>query len=354
VAPPWFVLYRVADDPARAQTVQVVHTAWALARAGLEVTLPIEGRGAPLLADLGLEAPPGLRIVALGGRTAGSLRLRAALLAFLVRSRGRGVVACRHLRYAYGALSLGGRGVRLLYEAHEIARREAAAAGEDVAPWLHREALVLARARWLVTNAEGTLAALRRDHAVLPPARVCANAAQQRPAPVVPGRGVGVVGSVRPYKDPDTVADAALRLPGLLKWVGAEPLAAARLRHRSGGALEVEPPAPHHAIPARLASFETLLLPLSPGDEFGQALTSPLKLWDALQSGVPLVAADTPAVRAAAEGAYVPYTPGDVDSLVAALQLARDPAVRARVLATARQRARTWDDRARELVDFVR
>jgi glycosyltransferase involved in cell wall biosynthesis len=354
VSAPWFVLWRVTPDPAKAQTVQVVQTAAALARTGRSVVLPVDGRAPDaLLAALGVERPAGLRVLALGRGIGASIRLRAALIGFLAASRGEGIVACRHPRYADAALTWSRGRVRLLFEAHEIASREAASRGEDPGPWLDREARVLAGARWLVTNAPGTLSALRARHRRLPPAVVVHNAA----TPFAPARGdgvgVGIVGSVRPYKDPETVAAAARSLGGGVSWVGADPASAERLRAASGGALAVRGPVPHAAVPALLRTFHTLVLPLSPRDEFGEALTSPLKLWDALQSGVPLVAADTAAVRAAAEGAYVPYVPGDPASLAAAIRRAADPAVRAAARAEATRRARTWDDRARELLAAV-
>lgn len=344
----WFVAWRLAADPARAQTVQVAHTAHALARAGARVHLPVDGDGS-VLAELGLPPTPGLVVVALGRGTAASLRFRLALVGFLAATRGRGVVACRHLRYADAALRLTRGRVRLLYEPHEVARREAPG---DALAWA-AEARVLAGARWIAANAPGTLAMLREDHGPLVRAVVCPNGATPGLPPRADAAGVGVVGSVRPYKDPQTVARAAALRGGGVTWVGADEAAATELRAASGGALRVEPPIPHRDVAARLAGFRTLLLPLSPRDDFGDKLTSPLKLWDALASGVPLVAADTAAVRAAAEGAVVPYTPGDAASLVAALARAEDPAVRATVLAAAARRARTWDDRARELLALV-
>ncbi len=346
------MLYRVAPDPAKAQTVQVVHTAWALARAGAAVTLPVAGDGERLLAQLGLERPPGLRLVSLRGGAAGSLRLRAELLRFLAIHGRRGVVSCRHLRYADRALRLSGGRVPLLYEPHEIAAREAAT-DEGRAVEHAREGRVLAGARWVVANAPGTLALLRAAHGPLASARVCPNGAQPMPRPARPGRGVGVVGSCRPYKDPDAVAEAARRLGGGITWVGASGPGADALAAASGGALVVEPPIPHRDVPARLQSFGTLLLPLSPGDAFGEALTSPLKLWDALQSHVPLVAADTAAVRAAAPDGWVPYAPGDAGSLLAALRRAEDREVRAEVVAAALRRARSWEQRAGELLALV-
>jgi glycosyltransferase involved in cell wall biosynthesis len=85
---------------------------------------------------------------------------------------------------------------------------------------------------------------------------------------------------------------------------------------------------------------------------FGESLTSPLKLWDYLASGVPIVGADLPTLRDAAPGAYVPYVPDDAASLERALRLVMtDEPTRAAVLAA--RRVRTWATRAAEVERFV-
>lgn len=341
--------------------MQVVSTAHALARAGIRVEVPVSGDDPEgLLSALGLSPLPSLALSGLG-RAAAPLRLRALLAAYLLRTRGRGVVHSRHLRYADGLLRATRGRVRLLYEAHEVARREALAAGQPTGAALAAEARVLAGARWVVTNAPGTLALLRADHGPLAAARVCPNGAGPWRPPRPDAAGVGVVGSVRPYKDPLTVARAAALRGGGVTWVGVRDGERAELDAASRGLLITEPPVPRRDVPDRLARFRTLLLPLSPGDGFGAALTNPLKAWDAFGAGVPLVAADTPAVHALAppwrpggDGAWIPYTPGDAASLVAALGRAEDPAIRGVVVAGALRRRRTWDDRAAELLALVR
>ncbi|HHO51906.1 MAG TPA: glycosyltransferase, partial [Deltaproteobacteria bacterium] len=199
----------------------------------------------------------------------------------------------------------------------------------------------------------GTLEELRRIHPVLPPAVVIHNGAVGGIEPEPPGRGIGCVGSIRPYKDPRTVARAARRTLEPVIWIGPGAREIEALQELAGGRLGWEPPLASGRIPQRLARFRALLLPLSAG-LFGERLTSPLKLWDALASGIPLVAADTPAVREAAGAGFVPYPPGDADALVAALDAAcRDEALRTRVLDAAGGRVRRWSDRAAEIETFA-
>lgn len=344
----WFWLYRPAAPAARAQSVQVVNAAHAMAARGHRVELCVEGDrpAAEILAYYGLPMVPELRLHVLPRGTWGSLRYRGLFAAWVARSGGRGIALARRKRHAaWAARWFSGR-FRLILEVHEVDSEQARDRGDDPRRWRALEADLLARASGVVANAEGTLDLLRSVHSMVPPAIVAHNGARPWTPTGEEGHGIGIVGSVRPYKDPHTVAAAARLLDRPITWVGADQPLEAPVR--------AEPPVPYRDVPARLARFRTLLLPLSPG-LFGERLTSPLKLWDALQSGVPLVAADTEAVRLAAGGAYVPYRPGDPADLARALAAAeRDEALRERVLAVARARARTWAGRAEEIEAFVR
>lgn len=243
-------------------------------------------------------------------------------------------------------------GAPVILEVHDLPSVDAPPAGRAAAQALERR--VLARVAGVVAVSEGALALLRGRHRDLPPSRVCANgAAGPRAAPVGPGEGAGYVGSARGFKGLADLAAAAARVPFPVTLVGPgvdDP----RVRDaiaRSGGRLRVEGPLAPRDVPARLAAFRVLVLPLSAG-VFGEQLTNPLKLWDYLASGRPIVAADLPTVAAWAPAAFVPYRVGDPDDLVGALVRAYDDgAVRASVLAAARPR--TWADRAAELVAFI-
>lgn len=358
-----FVMYRPTVPAARAQSVQVVNAAHALAALGHPVELWANGRGSAedALAAYGLAPIPELRLRLVGGlgRTAASIAYRAGFAAWVARTRRQGVVIARDKRHAAWALAVFGWDLRLVLEVHEVADHEFADPSRRER-LRAIEARAIRGARGIVANAPGTLALLRDSHPVLPPAVVIHNAAA--PRTVEPHGGpdapVGVVGSVRPYKDPLTVARAAAltRPRTRVRWIGADVGAdeARALTDASAGRLELWPPVAHRDVPGLLAGFRTLILPLSAG-VFGERLTSPLKLWDALASGVPLVAADTGAIRAAADGAFVPYTPGDPRSLADAVDRASsDDGLRDAVTTRAAALARTWSMRAREVDAFVR
>jgi hypothetical protein len=104
---------------------------------------------------------------------------------------------------------------------------------------------------------------------------------------------------------------------------------------------------PPHAVPAHLARAGVLLLSLA-DDLFGRALTSPLKLWDYLAVGAPIVAPDLPTVRAIAPEAHL-YGVGDPEDLARAV-------TRALASLPPTPRLRTWETRAAEVesvLEFV-
>ncbi len=345
----WFVLYRPSAPSVRAQSVQVLATAGALAERGHRVTVCVQTRAPAHAVRQAHGLPETLDLVCLPeANPPASVQYRWAFARFVRRARGGGVVLARAKRHAHWALRWFGSDVRLILEVHEV---DSLRSDVDVTATRRLERTVLGRAWGVVANATGTLADLRRVHGILPPARVIGNGARPGGPPADPGHDVGWVGSIRPEKDPWTVAEAARQLPFRIVLVGPTWSEAAPLLDHAGGTLHWEPARVPAAIPARLRRFRTLLVPLSPG-RFGERWTSPLKLYDALASGVPVVAADTPAVRAIAGHAFVPYVPGDAVSLRRALiRATTDEALRERV--RARRPVRTWADRAAELEAFA-
>src|SRR6187455_2065321 len=133
---PWLWLYRPKVPTARAQSVQVVRMAHAMAARGHAVTLCVDPADASdpaaILAWYGLEPVDGLRIVVLPrAGTLASVAFRGVVAGWLARHRRTGVVYARSKRYAREVLRV--PGVRVVIEAHEVdsvqagARRDAAA-----------------------------------------------------------------------------------------------------------------------------------------------------------------------------------------------------------------------------------
>lgn len=358
----WLWLYRPTAPSVRAQSIQVLNMCHAMASLGHLVTLAVDPpvdqpkpSATEVLESYGLEPHPNLSIKVLpGSGTMASLAFRVLVASFVLRFGGNAVIYSRSKKYSKFVLDTFGERTPVVQEVHEVDSLQAAEAGNDSEEIAALEAEVFGRVKGVVANCPGTLKMLRSVYDSIPKAISAHNATHPnrvRP-PSSEGVGVGYVGSVRGYKDIETLAKAAALADHSITLIGADGSELSEsLQDLSGGSLSIEPPIPHRSVPDRLSTFRVLLLPLGPG-LFGEQLTSPLKLWDYLASGVPIVAANFQTVTEAAPEAVYPYTPGDPQSLADAINtVASDEVVRARLLRAAK--VRTWADRAREVADFV-
>jgi glycosyltransferase involved in cell wall biosynthesis len=110
---------------------------------------------------------------------------------------------------------------------------------------------------------------------------------------------------------------------------------------------------PPHDVRARLAGASALVLP-NTASAISERYTSPLKLFEYLTLGAPIVASDLPAIREVVEDRRTALlvTPGDPGSLAAALaELRRDSALALSLGAAAAALAPryTWEARAERL-----
>jgi glycosyltransferase involved in cell wall biosynthesis len=351
-----FHLYRPRVPATRAQSVQVVHTCHALARRGHTVTLLADrasgpdARAAGLAADAdpgdptaalaayGLDHPPGfdLRVAPTAWPPGAGAWFRWQLARWegdIAYARAKRYVARVPTRYP------------VVVEAHEVDSALAAERGADPAPDLALEAAVYARAAGVVANCEGTLALLAVTHA-LPSATVVIHNATRpdRAVARTPAAAplVGYTGSPRAYKGLATVLASLPAWPAgvNLELIGGAPEGAALPPNA-----RALPAVPYGQLPAFLARYHALLLPLD-DNLFGRALTSPLKLWDYLATGIPVVAADLPTTRAIGGDALHYYRPGDPADLARAVG-------RALAAPPVPPRLRTWDDRAADIEAFL-
>ena len=113
----------------------------------------------------------------------------------------------------------------------------------------------------------------------------------------------------------------------------------------------------HGTIPVFLSAADVLVLPNKKGDPMSEYQTSPLKLFEYMASGRPIVASDLPSIREilSEETAYF-FKPNDPKSLSSAISEALKNIERSDKIA---QRARqefmgyTWEKRARNIIDFI-
>jgi len=174
------------------------------------------------------------------------------------------------------------------------------------------------------------------------------------------GPVVGYAGHLYPWKGPDVLLGALERLPGvralIVGGLAGEP-DLARIRAmadrmapgRVTFAGQVEPP----RVAGLLRQADVLVLPNMPG-RVSAAYTSPLKLFEYMASGRPIVASDLPALREVLrpdENAVL-VEAGSADALAAGLaRVIGDPALASRLAAQAREDVRewTWDRRAERI-----
>jgi glycosyltransferase involved in cell wall biosynthesis len=114
---------------------------------------------------------------------------------------------------------------------------------------------------------------------------------------------------------------------------------------------------PYDRVPSVLAEASVALLPL-PDEPVARLFTSPLKLFDYMAAGVPIVASDLPALREVLrhEQNALLATPGDPESFANAIRrILADSELASRLGAQARAdvHGHSWDARANALLSFL-
>jgi glycosyltransferase involved in cell wall biosynthesis len=375
----------------RANGVQTMASCHALALRGHDVTLVVRPDTAPQPRDpfafYGLTATPHLRIdtiPAVGGARA--RRVRFLLSAVRRAVAHQGIVYTRDLGLAAFLLQLPrSRRPRVAYESHGIAdvvsrempallgRAELAPSQAKIARLARRERFVWRRADVYVTITQALAHELRErfgdrdrvfvvpDGAGAPPAAPPLPQAPAAPPAAPTTLTAGYAGHLYPWKGVDTLVRAIALLPfARAVIVGGHPKEAdlarvTRLTARLGIAARVELTGlvPPTDVAARLAAASILVLPNS-ASAISNRYTSPLKLFEYLAMGRPIVASDLPAFREIltdGETALL-VPPDDPEALARALaRLAADPELAASLAAGARALAPsfTWTARAERL-----
>ncbi|MFG0317587.1 MAG: glycosyltransferase [Planctomycetota bacterium JB042] len=170
-------------------------------------------------------------------------------------------------------------------------------------------------------------------------------------------------GHLYPWKGADVLVEAAAgsgRFEALL--VGGRPEDQRRIRalvQRHGATnVRLDPPVAPRKVPAYLAAADVLVLPNSGKETISARYTSPLKLFEFLATGRPIVASDLPSLREILdEETAVLVPPDDPAALRAGIEatLADGAGAAARAgRALAASERYTWDARAERLEAFVR
>ena len=369
----------------RAQSVQVAHMAGGFARAGASATLLHARRRATPPPPAGQDlldfyaVPRGVRpaVVAVPcvdwiERTPRGLQFAPARVQQLTFARN----AARRVRE---------RHPRALVYSREIEAARLLAGERRVFLELHRVPGGRLRRRWLreaAPRCRGIVAisggvredlvalgldpaAIRVEHDAVDLERFAAlpSRAEARAALGLPPDGPLAVytGGLLEWKGVDVLVGAAARCPEVhFVIAGGMDADVARVRAAAQGLANVrvdgfQPPA---RVPLYLAAGDLGLVPNRSRPAISARYTSPLKVFEALAAGLPLVASDLPSLREilSPDVDAVLVAPDDEAALAAAIRrLAGDAALRAALAARGRRRAaeHSWDARARRLLSWM-
>lgn len=176
----------------------------------------------------------------------------------------------------------------------------------------------------------------------------------------VKGTRIFYAGSLYPWKGVDTLIDAATRLPDQNFLIVGGGGRLEELKEKASrlapGRIEFTGPVPHEEMPQRLSRAGIAVLPNIP--DISSQFSSPLKLFEYMAFGLPIVASDIPIFREIlnpGQNALL-FTPGDPESLARAIRrLIDDPDLRAGIAATARKDAEnyTYEKRAERIIGLL-
>lgn len=376
----------------RANGVQIVKTSAALAAAGARIELVVrrsdERSTEEILALYGIEASTALRVRRLdvGHRRGVHVVPRAAFLwqaVFLARSHARrgGALLTRDLQLADFTLRARGRKRGpIAYEAHAVEAlmyQERAALYGSSAVADPRKTVRLKRREGRVWRAADafvcTTAGIRdsfveehgaRDHVAVIPNGCDVPLDRSWTPPPGPPR-VLYAGQLYPWKGVDLLVEAMVRVPAAtLVVVGGLPgesdLARIRAlveRHGLTDRTEMKATIPQAAVADELRRASVVVVPYR-RTAMTERHTSPLKAFEAMAAGRPIVATDLPSSREfledGATALLVP--PDDAAALGDAIgRLVDDQALAQRLARAAFDRAPqySWESRARRLVALL-
>jgi glycosyltransferase involved in cell wall biosynthesis len=371
----------------RAQSLQVAQAAGAFARAGVATTLlyPLRSSATPL--------PPGVELWDYYGLPRGARPHAEALrcIDWIERvPRALQYVPARLQESSFAKSAalrvLGGHaGATVLSREAECALALVRKRRERVFLELHRVPGGRLRRRWTLAACKGAAGVIaisggvRADllelgveeerilveHDGFEPARFSGlpRRAQAREELKLPHDAPLVVytGGLLEWKGVDVLIEAARALPDVYFAIaGGMPADIARLRTHAGGLanLRIDGFQAPERVPLYLAAGDIGVVPNRAKPAISARYTSPLKVFEAMAVGLPLVASDLPALRELlhhGEDAWL-VPPEDPAALAQGIRaLVADPSLRARLGAALLARAphHSWDARASRICTWI-
>ena len=163
------------------------------------------------------------------------------------------------------------------------------------------------------------------------------------------------------WKGADTLAEAAVKLGNNTDviFVGGTKKDVEFFRNKYGGVknLMILGNISHNEIPMYLRAADVLVIPNSAKEKISSMYTSPMKLFEYMASGTPIVASDLPSIREVLnERSAAFFIPDDAESLASVIiDLLQDPSRRARLSSQILSDIIrfSWDHRANGIISFM-
>jgi len=171
-------------------------------------------------------------------------------------------------------------------------------------------------------------------------------------------RLVVYTGHLYSWKGVDTLIEAARLLPDVSVYLvgGTEyHLRAYREKYGMIRNLHIVGHRPHDEMPAWQRAADLLVLPNTAKEEISARYTSPMKLFEYMASGTPIVASDIPSISEIAKGRAILVTPDNPGSLAAGItRVLTDGAEREMDAARAWVKDHTWIRRAERIANHLK
>lgn len=299
------------------------------------------------------------------GLTALNRRLLQALLSCVLKRldfRTDRLIAWIHHPYQLEDMGLVGERL-LVYDCYDDYLNQAR--GRRLADLQRREVAILTRADLVLAASERLREALqgRARHVHLVPNGVefehfvQAASGETGPAWQDDGPVLGFTGKITPRLDFALLARLAASHPDWrLVLIGSQEHTTELSRDSAYREFVAAPnvhlagPRPYQELPAQMRIFDVCLLPYAASDPFNAAC-SPLKLYEYLATGKPIVSTDLPAVRPFDSLVCIARDAEEFERQVAAALQERDDTLRAQRSAAARQNS--WERRAEQVIALI-
>ncbi|TAL49398.1 glycosyltransferase [Patescibacteria group bacterium] len=166
-------------------------------------------------------------------------------------------------------------------------------------------------------------------------------------------------GHLYSWKGVDILADAAKNIDAEVFFVGGtrEDIESFQRKYRHIQNIHILGQKLHHEVPLYLKAADVLVLPNSSKDRISQLYTSPMKLFEYMASGTPIISSDLPSLREVLDESMVYFfTPDDPKSLAETVDLVLknyDEARQKANMALSRVEQYSWRKRAQNILAFI-